>query len=222
MTLGNIGKASYDNFAGKRKLLIIPYVVAVQDDAALVEMVRTYWKDAVGQVRNLERSLGKAAHLFHEGAAGGDADEAIKSLEAANPHGAEHLKGLIESGARFEQTEDIDCLLEAMDLHRCMSVVQASERVAERLMQWFDESRKARYAAIASNIDRRLEENGVGVLIASPDHDIKLPPNVEAVYVVPPVLDKINLWLRDHPMTGEPDLQQQTAPDDDTPGWARR
>ena len=219
MTLGNIGKASTSDFAGKRKLLVIPYVVAVRDDATLVEMVRTYWRDAVGQVRGLERSLGHATHLFHEGMA--DDANSTEALALGNPHGYEHLKGLIDSGARLEPTEDVDSLLEAMDLHRCMSVVQASDRVAERLMQWYEESRKARYAAIAAAIDRRLEANGVAVLVVSPDHDIRFASGIEQVYVVPPVLDQINVWLREHPME-EASASQATAPDDDTPGWAKR
>jgi hypothetical protein len=219
MTLGNIGRASYGDFAGKRKLLVIPYVVAMSDDEALVEMVRTYWRDAVAQVRSLERKLGSVAHLFHEGIAA--AADARQALENGNPHGHEQLVGLIESGARLEPTEDLDCLLEAMDLHRCMSVVQSSERVAERLMSWYEESRKARYGAIVSNIDRVLEQNGVGVLVVSPDHDMRFPADVEAVYVVPPVLDKINLWLRDHSVRPAPP-QSESVPDEETPGWAMR
>ena len=66
MTLGNVGKASYGSFAGKRKLLIIPYVVAVQDSPELVEMVQSYWKDAVAQVLVVfacSRVAGWTAHV---------------------------------------------------------------------------------------------------------------------------------------------------------------
>lgn len=218
MTLGNVGKASYSEFAGKRKLLIVPYIVAFSDDAALVEMVQTYWRDAVAQVRNLERGLGTATHLFHEGATEGG-EEGVRALESGNPHGYAELKGLVEGGATFEQTEDVESLLEAMDLHRCMSIVQASNRVAARLMQWFEESRTARHQAIAARIDERMEADSVGILVVSPDHDIKFPANVEAVYVVPPVLDKINMWMREHPIGAD-----QTPPsgDDETPDWAKR
>ena len=219
MTLGNIGRASYSEFAGKRKLLVVPYIVAFNDDPEFVQLVQRYWKDAIAQVRNLERSLGSATHLFHEGVTEGGS-EALRALATGNPHGYEQLEGIVEGGAAFEATEDVENLLEAMDLHRCMSVVQSSNRVAARLMQWFEESRKTRYEAIAAKIDERLEADGVAVLVVSPDHDIKFPATVEAVYVVPPVLDKINVWMRDHPAsTGEGTPSPQE--DDETPNWAQ-
>jgi hypothetical protein len=66
----------------------------------------------------------------------------------------------------------------------------------------------------------------VAVLVISPDHEVKFPKNVETVYVVPPILDRINKWLRDHPITSDsasdkPDPLPEIAPDDETPGWAR-
>jgi hypothetical protein len=66
MTLGNVGRASYAEFAGKRKLLIIPFVTPTRDDPTLHEMVATYWQDAFAQVDRLQVGLGEVRHLFHE------------------------------------------------------------------------------------------------------------------------------------------------------------
>jgi hypothetical protein len=199
MTLGNIGRASHSDFAGKRKLLIVPYVTATRDDESLHEMVRAYWTDALAQVRKLEVSLGGVRYLFHEGFVG-EGQESAEILETGNPHGYAELKAMVDRGVVLEPTEDIECLKETLDLHRCMSVVEVSHTVADRLSQWFEESRMARYAAIAGNVDRYLKENELAVLVISPDHEIKFADNIEIVYVVPPILDTINRWMRETPI----------------------
>ena len=199
MTLGNIGLASHREFAGKRKLLIVPYVTATRDDESLHEMVRAYWTDALAQVRKLEVSLGGVRYLFHEGFVG-EGQESAEILETGNPHGYAELKAMVDRGVVLEPTEDIECLKETLDLHRCMSVVEVSHTVADRLSQWFEESRMARYAAIAGNVDRYLKENELAVLVISPDHEIKFADNIEIVYVVPPILDTINRWMRETPI----------------------
>jgi hypothetical protein len=221
MTLGNVARASYSDFAGKRKLLIVPYVTPTREDERLHEMIRTYWTDALAQVAKLEATLGEVKHLFHEGSVG-EGQEAVEILEAGNPHGYVQLKELIGRGATLEPTEDVECLKETLDLHRCMSVVQVSQVVAERLAAWFEESRKARYAAIAGAVDRYVKENEVAVLVISPDHEVKFAEDVEVVYVVPPVLDRINRWMRETPLDDDAPPPMDQAPEDETPGWAKQ
>jgi hypothetical protein len=237
MTMGNVGKASYSDFAGKRKLLIIPFVTPTRPDQELLDLVTTYWADAFGQVMKLEAGMGSVAHVFHEGSVGGG-EEALEVLEKGNPLGFSHLKEVIGRGASLEPTEEVECLKEMLDLHRCMSAVQASARVRDRLLVWFEESRTSRYAAIAERVERHMADNSVGILVISPDHEVKFGESVEVVSVVPPVLDRINRWLRDHPGDGPDlsDLQEELEDlveaeqaaggesrpaDDETPGWAK-
>ena len=221
MTLGNVGRAAYSDFAGKRKLLIVPYVTPTREDERLHEMVRTYWTDALAQVRRLEASLGEVRYLFHEGSVG-EGQEAVEVLEVGNPHGYAQLKAMIDRGAVLQPTEDVECLKETLDLHRCMSVVQVSQTVAERLAAWFEESRKSRYAAIAGNVDQYLKENEVAVLVISPDHEVKFAANIEVVYVVPAILDAINRWMRDTPLDDDAPPPMDQAPEEETPGWAKQ
>ncbi len=199
MTLGNVGRASNNDLSGKRTLLIVPYVTPTREDEHLHEMVRQYWADALSQMLKLENSLGEVKYLFHEGSVG-EGPGAFELLELGNLHGYAQLEKIIERGAVLKPTEDIECLKETLDLHRCMSVVEASQTVSERLSAWFEESRKARYAVIAGNIDRYLKDDEVGVLVISPDHEVSFAGNIEVVYVVPPILDTINKWMRDTPM----------------------
>jgi hypothetical protein len=233
MTLGSVGKAPYSGFAGKRKLLIVPYVTPTREDPVLDEMVRTYWKDAITQVRKLETGLGEVRHVFHEGSVG-EGPEATATLEQGNPHGYPELRRIFDAGAKLAQTEDIESLKETLDLHRCMAAVEMSQSVAQRLMEWLEDSRKNRYAAIGNRVSERLSENEVGMLIISPDHEVQFPGDIEVVYVVPPVLDKINKWLRDNPEKDggaampdginrgeDPPPVAEESSEDDSPDWVK-
>ncbi len=208
MALGNVGKGTYAEFAGKRKLLLVPYVAAVRDDAELDGLIAAYWEEAFAQVAKLEESLGAVRHVFHEGSVG-EGEESVKVLEAGNPAGFSHVQAVIERGARLEPTEDPDVLRETLDLHRCLAVVQISRSVQERLVEWFEEARARRYAFIAQRIGEAMEPDAVGLLVISPDHRVQFEADVGVIYVAPPALDRINTWLRDHP------LARPTWPEDD-------
>ena len=198
MALGNVGKGSYAEFAGKRKLLLVPYVAAVRDDAELDGLIAAYWEEAFAQVAKLEESLGAVRHVFHEGSFG-EGEESVKVLERGNPAGFPHVRAVIERGARLESTEDPDVLRETLDLHRCIAVAQASRSVQERLVEWFEEARTRRYAFIARRISEVMEADAVGLLVISPDHRVQFEADVGVIYVAPPTLDRINTWLRAHP-----------------------
>ncbi|MEX2431554.1 MAG: hypothetical protein WD645_06520 [Dehalococcoidia bacterium] len=197
MTLGNVGKASQAEFAGKRKLLLVPHVVATRDDAALHALVSAYWEEAIGQVRKLEASFGPVRHVFHEGSVGQGSD-AAEALERGNPVGFPFIQQTLERGAVLEPTEDPEALGETLDLHRCLAVVQSSHAVLHKLVDWFEESRQRRYSGIAERIDRAMASNDAALLVISPDHEVQFAKDIEVIYVVPPALDKINRWLRDH------------------------
>ena len=217
MTLGDVGRASYAEFAGKRKVLIVPYIVATRPDPELVALVAEYWADAFAQVRKLETGLGEVGHLFHEGSVAAGED-GLEVLERGNPVGFPHLKELLDRGARLEPTEDVEALKETLDLHRCIAVVEASASVMRRLLDWFDEIRQRRYAAIAYNVVRHTEENGVAILVISPDHEVAFTNDAEVVYVAPPVLDRINAYLRDHPPYEAAPTDQSPPPNEETVG----
>ena len=198
MALGNVGKGTYAEFAGKRKLLLVPYVAALRDDAELHGLIAAYWEEAFAQVAKLEESLGAVRHVFHEGSVG-EGEESAKVLERGNPAGFPHVNAVVARGATLEPTEDADVLAETLDLHRCIAVVQASRSVQERLIEWFEEARQRRYAFIARRINEAMEPDSVGLLVISPDHRVQFDADVGVIYVAPPTLDKINTWLRDHP-----------------------
>ena len=211
MALGNLGKGSYAEFAGKRKLQLVPYVAAVRDDAELDGLITAYWEEAFGQVAKLEESLGPVRHVFHEGSVG-EGEESAKVIEQGNPAGFLHVHAVMERGARLESTEDAEALRETLDLHRCLSIVKASRSVQERLLAWFEEARARRYAFIARRVSEAMEPDAVELLVISPDHRVQFDADVGVIYVAPPTLDRINSWLRDHPPAPPPEPRPDNEP----------
>ena len=197
MTLGNVGRASVDQFAGARKLLLVPLMTSISSEPILEELLGQYWSEVGEQVRRLERRLGSVTYVLHEGSV--DRGEAtLASLEKANPTLVALVRELWLRGAQLEPIEDVEVLLETLDLHRCLLLGMASATVARQLVEWYADARKRRFAFMAKRIDETIGQDKVGLLIIGQDHQLQFPPDMEVVYVAPPTLNKIQQWLRDH------------------------
>lgn len=190
------GKADAAQFRGKRKLLLIPYVMQLEAEEELEVLVEQYWSEAVAQIQKLEASLGSTRYLFHEGVLGIDGTpESV--ITRANPAGAVALGKLLNAGATLVATEDHEILAETLDLHRCLSVIQISQVVAQRLTEWFEDCRQRRYAHIATRINATLNLGESAAIVLAPDHRVQFDSDIEVVYIAPPSLDRINRWMRE-------------------------
>ena len=139
--------------------------------------------------------MGKASHIYHENLGEGG-DEGLARLEAADERSHRFVKAQCSAGAVLEATEDEELLLEVMDLQRCLMLPFASERLANRLHEWYFDSMRQRYEHIAKGIDETLGENEVGILLISERHQVQFPQGLEVIYVSPPALDEYRRWLQ--------------------------
>jgi hypothetical protein len=203
MTLGSVGKASTDQFAGARKLMLVPLVMAVHDESEFVELVNRYWNEAGQQVRNLESGLGRIAHVFHEGTVD-EGEAGLTALERGAAPSFPLVKEVWGRGAQVQAVEETETLLETLDLQRCLLVAQASTTVGQRLYEWYTAARKRRYETMIQRIRGALQEDEVGLLVIGQDHQLQFPPDIQVFYVAPPSLNDIDRWLRDHPGPQQP------------------
>ena len=72
----------------------------------------------------------------------------------------------------------------------------ASERVAQRVQEWFTDSNRERYKHIAERIDASIGEDQVGLLLISEGHQVQFPSDLEVFYVAPPALDEYQRWFQ--------------------------
>ena len=195
--LGRITRPTASQYQGRRKLLLVPLVYGppadVQDGVATLQK---YWDQVQTQVGALESALGGLRHIYHESLAEGG-QEGLERLGRVDLSSHQFVQARCAAGAALEATEDGGCLAETLDLQRCLLLPFASESVARRLHEWFNESNRKRYEHIARRIDATLGVNEVGLLLVSERHQIQFPTDIEVFYVSPPALDEFRRWLQE-------------------------
>jgi len=194
--LGRISRPTSAQYEGRRKLVLVPLMYGPSNDAAEgVEILQKYWEQMQVQVQSLASALGGLHHVYHESLTEGG-ETGMEHLEKVDQRSHQFVQAKCQAGAVLEATEDSGCLLETLDLQRCLMIPLASETVAVKLHEWFTESNKSRYHHIASQIDSTLGENEVGLLLVSERHQIQFPDDIEVFYVSPPALDEFRRWLQ--------------------------
>lgn len=194
--LGRIEPPSAAQFAGKRKLFLVPLVYEPPAEAAEGQAILArYWEQAQSQLAGLEVRLGAVQHVYHEAVAIGG-EEGLKRLQELNTPSARLVSWKCLGSGTLEATEDEDAFLEVMDMQRLLSMPIASPKVGQRLQEWLTESTRSRYEHIATRIDETLGEDQAGLLIISERHQVQFPPDIEVFYVSPPALDELRRWLQ--------------------------
>ena len=193
--LGRIEPPSAAQFAGKRKLFLVPLVYEPPADAKEGQAILArYWEQAQSQLAGLEVRLSAVLHVYHEAVAIGG-EEGLKRLQELNTPSTRLVGWKCLGSGTLEATEDEDAFLEVMDLQRLLSIPVASPKVGQRLQEWVAESTRSRYEHIARRIDETLGEDQAGLLIISERHQVQFPSDIEVFYVSPPALDELRRWL---------------------------
>ena len=194
--LGRINRPAAAQYAGRRKLLLVPLVYSPQaNDQEGAAALQNYWEQMQVQVAALESALGGLQCVYHESVTAGG-DEGLELLRAGDQRSHAFVAAKCQAGADLAATENLEVLLETLDLQRCMMIPLASPSVASRLQEWHAESNRKRYEYIASVIDDTLGDDAVGLLMISERHQVQFPADIEVFYVSPPALDEFRRWLQ--------------------------
>ena len=194
--LGRIQRPSAEQYQGRRKLLLVPLVYSPRtDDEAGSAVLQRYWDQMQTQVASLESALGGLGHVYHESLTEGGST-GLELLKTVDQRSHVFVGAKIHAGAVLEATEDQELLVEAVDLQRLLMMPLASQKVALRVREWFDESNRGRYQHIAEQVDATLGENQVGLLLISEGHQVQFPADIEVFYVSPPALDEYRRWVQ--------------------------
>ena len=194
--LGRVERPPAQQFEGKRKLMLLPLVQApTAEEPAARELLDKFWEQARQQISSLEKGLGALRHIFHETLTEGG-ETGLKQLEVADSRGFAFVQEKCQAGASLVPIEDRELLLETLDLRRFLMMPLASQRVAQRVQEWFAESNRDRFQHIAERIDGSIGENQLGLLLISEGHQVQFPNDIEVFYISPPALDEFRRWFQ--------------------------
>ena len=195
--IAQIPKPDAEQYKNDRKLFLVPTFLmspdAPEDGQKLLER---YWSEVRDHVRNLERSLEKVSHVYHE-MVFDEGEEGMKMLEAINHKGSSFIQAMCHSDARLDAVEDRALLEESSDWQRCLSIGLISEKVLSTALEGYQEATTKRYERIAARIDETLKEGEAGALFIREDHRVQFPSDMRVFYVAPPGLDAVKRWIQD-------------------------
>ena len=189
-------RPSAQQYAGKRKLLLLPLIQAPGvEETAAKELLDKFWEQARQQIASLENGLGLLRYVFHETLTE-NGESGLKQLEMSDSRSHRFVQEKCQSGASLVAIEEPDLLMETLDLRRILMMPLASQRVAQRIQEWFAESNRERYKNIAERIDASIGADQMGLLLISEGHQVQFPADLEVFYVAPPALDEFRRWFQ--------------------------
>lgn len=196
--IGRVEKPAADKFKKGRKLFFIPLIFApFKPEPDYMKLLDKYWEQVQAQVKNLEAKLTKAKKVYHELVTTGGS-EGAKAIEQMNTGSYQIVKSVLGNrGAKLQPIEDSDLLAEFMDWSRCLATGLQSQKAFSQVYQAFLEVQKKRNEQIASNIDKTLKGDQIGVLLMREGHQVQFPSDIQIFYVAPPSLDEIRRWFRE-------------------------
>ena len=203
-----IPKPEAGRFKDGRKLFLVPAILLPpQPSDEGRHLLERYWSEVRDQVEGLERSIGKATHVFHEALHVGG-DEGISLLQQLNPQGSSFVQAMCLSDAQLEATEDLAALEESADWQRCLSIGLVSDVVRSMAVEGYQQATSRRYEHIAGRIDETIEGSESGILFIREDHRVQFPSDLQVFYVAPPALDALKRWIDDLMQPPAPPPQQ--------------
>ena len=209
--LGRVERPAAEQYRGKRRLLLVPLIYGPppvaeagsggegseesSEESQGQVILERYWEQAQTQVNALSAGLGGLSRIYHESLfEGGEAGLAYLQMADRRSHGL--IQARFQAGATLEATESLDLLTETLDLQRCLMVPFTSEKVANRIQEWFAEGTRSRYEYIAQQIDQTLQADETGLLLINERHQVQFPTDIEVFYIAPPALDEFRRWVQ--------------------------
>jgi len=200
--LGKIERLEAEQFKLGRKLYLVPLVYFGEEAPdEYKEKCNRYWQQVAEQLTNLAAKIGKVKRVYHESIFQ-CGEDGMKALNKLNPSSYQIAKTQCDDGAIFETVEERELLEEVMDWQRCLMLGFISDRVANKVAEFYVEAARRRNESMAIKISETLKDDEAGLLFIREEHSVQFPGDVEVFNIFPPALDEIHRWLRDKAKVG--------------------
>ncbi|MEC7837385.1 MAG: hypothetical protein VX523_01525 [Chloroflexota bacterium] len=206
--IGKIQKPDSKNIIGKRKAFICVLLQAPPEASKeLHDLIQKYWDAVDTNITNLEKKAGVVKRVFVEGIPGKGEDVSV-SLKEASLGAWNILQERINSGAEFEEFENLDILQKVIDWSKCLNVGLSNRSVAEKISEELKKESESRIDFINSSLDNNLKE-GESCIIFTGNQEINLPEGVEKFIISPPELDTVAQWVKNAQAAMEAQMKEQ-------------
>ena len=208
--LGKIEKPEVEHFKGRKKLYLVPLIYCSEDGPAeYLEKCNRYWQQVAEQVVNLASKIGIVSRVYHESVFE-PGENGMKVVEKLNAGSYRIARTHCDNGATFETIEERELFEEVMDWQRCLMLGFMSDKVANKVSEFYVEAAKKRNELVAKRITETLGEEESGLLFIREDHSVQFPGDVEVFSIFPPALDEIHRWYRDQARVGLDELAKKS------------
>jgi len=195
--LGKIEKPEAERFKQGRKLYLVPLIYSGEETFdEYKEKCGRYWQQVGEQLTNLASKIGQVNRIYHESIFQ-SREDGMKIMERLNSSSYQLAKTQCDKGAVLEAVEERELFEETMDWQRCLMLGFISDKVANKVAEFYAEANKRRNELMATKIRETLEDDEAGLLFIREGHSVQFPSDIEVFSIFPPALDEIHRWYRD-------------------------
>jgi len=195
--LGRIERPAAERFKQGKKLYLVPLIYSGEETLDEYKEKRSrYWQQVTEQLANLASKIGQVNRIYHESIFQ-SGEDGMKTMERLNPSSYQLAKTQCDNGAILEAVEERELFEEAMDWQRCLLLGFISNKVANKVAEFYAEATKQRNEFMATKISETLKDNEAGLLLIREGHSVQFPNDIEVFSIFPPALDEIHRWYRD-------------------------
>jgi hypothetical protein len=195
--LGKIERPQAERFKQGKKLYLVPLIYSGEETLdEYKEKCSRYWQQVAEQLTNLASKIGQVNRIYHESIFQ-SGEDGMKTVERLNPSSYQLAKILGDKGAVLEAVEERELFEETMDWQRCLMLGFISDKVANKVTEFYAEANKRRNELMATKISETLKDDEAGLLFIREGHSVQFPSDIEVYSISPPALDEIHRWYRD-------------------------
>ena len=201
--LGQIKKPKVAVFLETRKLFCLPLIPSIKMEEGsgdLRNSIDLFWREAGKQIVDLERA-GRVSYVFYESVTK-DGEAGLEMVKQISEQSYSIVKEKLGQGAKLVIIEDAEVLDEFVDWSICYSVVRKSQKVLNKILEFYKDASKRRFEGNAKTIDDTLKKGEAALLVMTDENRVQiqsyLPYDIEVFLIHPPALNDFQRCFRDY------------------------
>ena len=201
--LGQIEKPKVAVFLEARKLFCLPLIPSIKMEEGSEDLrnsIDLFWREAGKQIVDLERA-GRVSYVFYDSVTK-DGEAGLEMVKQISEQSYSIVKEKLGQGAKLVIIEDEAVLDEFVDWSICYSVVRKSQKVLNKILEFYNDASKRRFEGNAKTIDDTLKKGEAALLVMTEENRMQiqsyLPSDIEVFLIHPPALNDFQRCFRDY------------------------